>query len=758
MRTGASLDPDSVLQEVVENARALTGARYGIIITIDLAGELQDFVTAGFTSEEHQQLADWPDGPRLFEHFRDVPVALRLTDLPAYVRSLGYSGEMVRSKTFLGTPMRHRGDHVGNLFLAEKEDGWEFTSEDEDVLVLFTSLAAAAIANARTYHNEQRARADLEVLFDTSPVGIAVFDARNAKPVSLNQEAKRILEKLQIPGRSPEELLDVLTCRRANGPEFALDQWPMARALNVAETLRAEEIVLQVPDGRSVTTLLNATPIRSGDGEVESVAVTMQELAPLEELERLQTEFIDMVSNELRAPLTSIKGSAATVLAASPGLDPAEMLQFFQIIDEQADHMRGLISDLLDAGRIATGTLSVTPEPSQVAALVDQARTTFLGGGSRHTVLTDLPPDLPKVMADRQRIVQVLSNLLSNAARYSPESSTIRVAAARDGVHVMISVADEGRGVPPELLPRLLRKYTGFVGAEADHGFQGSDVGLAVCKGLVEAHGGRIGASSDGVSQGATFTFTVPVAEEAGDVAASAQIPPRSPREGSESKPILVVYNDLRTLRFIRDALGAAGYSPIVTDGHQELSGIIRTAKPHLILLDLLPGTDGAELMESFRELADLPIIVVSTYGRDETTARALEIGAVDYIVKPFSPTELTTRIGAALRRRAEPDPFVLRDLVIDYEERRVTVAGRSVRLTATEYELLRVLSCNPRRVKTYDYLIRQVWGGPETGDPDLVRTFVKKLRQKLGDDATRPVYILNERGVGYRMDAPEDP
>ena len=758
MRIGASLDPDTVLQEVVENTRALTGARYGVIITIDLAGELRDFVTAGFTSEEHQQLTDWPDGPRLFEHFRDLPVALRLADLPDYVRSLGYSAEMVRSKTFLGTPMRHRGDHVGNLFLADKEDGREFTSEDEEVLVLFASLAAAAIANARTYQIERRARADLEALFDTSPVGMAVFNAGNAKPVSLNREAKRILQELQIPGRSPEELFEVLTCRRADGLEVALDQWPLAQALSVADTLRAEELVLQVPDGRSVTALLNARPIRSRDGEVESVAVTMQEPAPLDELERLQTEFMDMVSNELRAPLTSIKGSAATVLAASPGLGPAEMLQFFQIIDEQADHMRGLISDLLDAGCIDTGTLSLTPEPSQVAALVDQARSTFRGGGSRHTVLIDLPPDLPVVMADRQRIVQVLSNLLSNAARYSPESSAIRVAAARDGVHVLISVADEGRGVPPELLPRLLRRYTGFVGAKADHGFQGSDVGLAVCKGLVEAHGGRIGALIDGVSQGATFTFTVPVAEEAGDVTASAQIPPRSPQEGSESKPILVVYNDLQTLRFVRDALRAAGYSPIVTDGHQELSGIIRTAKPHLILLDLQAGTDGVELMESLRELVDLPVIVVSTYGRDETTARALEIGAVDYIVKPFSPTELTTRIGAALRRRAEPDPFVLRDLAINYGERQVTMAGRSVQLTATEFELLRVLSCSPRRVKTYDYLIRQVWGGPEAGDPDLVRTFVKKLRQKLGDDATRPVYILNERGVGYRMDAPEDP
>ena len=224
--------------------------------------------------------------------------------------------------------------------------------------------------------------------------------------------------------------------------------------------------MLSVPDGRKVKTLINATPVRSADGAVESVVVTMQDLAALEEFGRLRAEFLGMVSHELRTPLTSIKGSTATVLGAGPPLDRAEMVQFFRIIDQQADHMRGLISDLLDTGRIDTGTLSVNPEPADVAALVDQARNTFLSGGGRHTVLIDLAPDLPRVMADRQRIVQVLNNLFANASRHSPESSPIRVAAVPDGVHVAVSVSDEGRGVPAEMLPRLFHKHTGLGGGE----------------------------------------------------------------------------------------------------------------------------------------------------------------------------------------------------------------------------------------------------------------------------------------------------
>ena len=303
--------------------------------------------------------------------------------------------------------------------------------------------------------------------------------------------------------------------------------------------------------------LVNATPLRSADGVLESVVGTMQDLTPLNELERLQTEFLGMVSHELRAPLASIKGSAATLLRPSPELDPAEMREFHRIIEEQADHMIGLISDLLDAGRIETGTLSVAAEPAEVAGLVDGARNTFLSGGGRQKVHIDLPPDLPRVMADRRRIAQVLNNLLSNASKISPAASTIRVAAAPDGVHVAISVSDECQGVPSEQLPHLFRKHAGLVGGDRGREAAGYALGLAICKGLVEAHGGRIWADSGGSARGMRFTFTIPVAEEPGG-AAIGVVASRSssPREGRERQRNLVVDDDPQTLRYVRDGAG----------------------------------------------------------------------------------------------------------------------------------------------------------------------------------------------------------
>ena len=754
LRVSASLDLDTVLREVVESARALIGARRGVITTHDERGQVVDFVSSGMAPEELRGLMAWPDASRLFEHLRDHPGTLRVPDLPAYVRSLGLSPDPLPSTTLQGTPLRHRGEHVGNFFIGDKEGGEGFTDEDEEVLVLFAAQAATAIANARVHQDERRARTDLEALIDTSPVGVAVFDAKTGALMSMNRETRRIIERLRLPGRPLEDLLGILTVERADGRRVSLTEYKLSDRFSTAETVRAEEMVLSVPDGRSVKILMNVTPNRSAAGEVETVVVTLQDLASLEELERLRAEFLAMVSHELRAPLTSIKGSAATVLDAGPALDPAEMLQFFRIINEQAEHMRGLISDLLDAGRIEAGTLSVAPAPAMVTELVDQARKTFLSGGGRHAVLIDLPPDLPPVMADRRRLVQVLNNLFSNASRHSPQSCPIRVDGAREGVHVAISVSDEGRGVPAERLPHLFRKHAG--GDRA--GGAGSGLGLAICKGLVEAHGGRIWAESRGPGRGTQVTFTIPVAEEVDERAGTGSPAGRSRRqaEGRDRKRILVVDDDPLALRHVRDALASAGHATLVTGDPRELAHLIRTKKPHLIVLDLmLPGTDGIELMERIPEMADVPVIFVSGYGRDETIARALEAGAADYVVKPFSPTELTARVQAALRRRAEAEPFRLGELAIDYEGRRVTVGRRPVALTATEYELLRVLSLSAGRVVTHDALLRRVWRERDSADARLVRAFVKRLRRKLGDDAARPAWIFTERGLGYRMAGP---
>ena len=192
------------------------------------------------------------------------------------------------------------------------------------------------------------------------------------------------------------------------------------------------------------------------------------------------------------------------------------------------------------------------------------------------------------------------------------------------------------------------------------------------------------------------------------------------------------------SVRYTRHALATAGYAPIVTGDPGDVPRIIRAKNPRLVLLDLmLPGSNGIELMGRILNITDVPVVFMSAYAQDDVIARALDTGAVDYIVKPFSPTELVARIRAALRERSAlhhgdlPEPYVFAELTVDFAERRVTLSGQPVRLTSTEYQLLAELSRNAGRVVTYDQLLRRVWKVAGVIDMRPMRTAVKSLRRE---------------------------
>lgn len=754
LRINDSLELDTVLQRVLDSARALTGARYGVMTTFDESGQIEDFLASGLDPEEARQLWAMPGGIEIFEYLNAMLTPLRVADFGGHTREMGLPefNPPAPTSSFLAVPIRHRGDVVGNINMAKREPGQEFSREDEETLVMFASQAALVIANARRHRDERRARADLETLINTSPVGVAVFNARTGIPESINREGLRIVDSLRNTDQAPEGILDELICRRADGREISLKEWPLSEALSAGETVRAEEIVLSVPDGRSVTVLLNATPIRSESGQVESFIITIQDMTPLKELERLRADFLGMVSHELRSPLASIRGSATTMQEVASDLDPAELRQFLRIIVDQADSMRELIDDLLDVARIESGALRVNPEPTEVVRLVDRAKSIFLSAGGRNNLDIEIASDLPLVMADRRRLVQVIGNLLANAARHSPDESTIRVSVKAQDVHVAISVADEGRGIPTGRLPRLFGKFQGIESKE-----QSGDtgLGLAICKGIVEAHGGRIWAESEGPSLGARFTFTVPPVGQAGSEAyLSAQ-----GGEASLGEPVLVVDDDPQMLRYVRRTLSGAGYNPTVTAEPAEALRLATEIQPRLILLDMmLPGFDGIELMGDFFGISDAPVVFLSAYGQEAIISRAFEMGATDYIVKPFTPTELVARVRGAMLRlenpyRIEPTrPYTLGDLTIDYSDRTVTIGGRPLRVTAKEYGLLFELSVNGGRVVTHEQLLRRVWTTEKPGNVRALRAHLRRLRRKMDEDARNPKYIFSESRVGYRM------
>ena len=764
LRVTESLDLDTVLQEVVDGARSLTGARYGAVGVFDDSGHVQDFITSGITPEERRLLGDLPKGLGILGFLNEIREPLRLADLTQHPKSIGFPEHHPPMRTFLGAPIRHLGEPVGNIYLTEKEGGREFTLEDEEILVMFASQAAMAISNALKHRNEQWARAAaeterqrLEALVGTSPVGVLVVDAETRILEFVNQEAERIIGIPAVPGSSIEQFFKVTIYRKTDGREYLIEERPFLRALMHGEVVRAEEVLLERAGGGTIMVLVNATPIYSDAGEITSAVAVIQDMTPLEEAERLRNEFLGMVSHELRTPLTTIKGCASVVLDSStrpPGI--SELLQYFRMIDEQSDHLRDLVNNLLDMTQIEAGALSVTIEPVDAKTLIDEVKMAFVGRGMRNTVEVDLPPDLPLIAADKQRIAQVLNNLLSNASKYSSETSTIRVTGSRNDFQVAISVTDEGRGIPASQMTNLFRKFSRIHEGEGDLKIAGTGLGLVICKGIVEAHGGRIWAESSGEGRGTLITFTIPEAAVQGAVVDA----PAAVSAGNRS--ILAVDDEPQVLRLLRNILTGHGYRPLGAASYDEMMRLLESECPDLILLDLMmPRTSGFELMRKARQVSKAPIIFLSANDQEENITKALDMGADDYIVKPFSPSELVARVAASLRKQDAahaPRPlqsYRLGDLTIDYADRRVTLSGRPVPLSSTESKLLLELSSSAGRVLTQEQILSRVWGPGYSGGSELLRAMVKNLRRKLGDDANDPTYIFTEPRVGYRMAKP---
>jgi DNA-binding response OmpR family regulator len=471
-----------------------------------------------------------------------------------------------------------------------------------------------------------------------------------------------------------------------------------------------------------------------------------------------------MVSHELRSPLSAIKGSASLALGSAIPLDAEQARELFEAIDKQVDELAELVANLLDITRIEAGTLSVRPEPVDLGPVIEEAKSRFTRAGGTQEVRVNVADALPLARADEHRIGQVLINLLNNAGGFSPPRAPISISVEHDEHFVTVRVADQGSGVPREKLPQLFKK---FAQVQAEGRRPSTGLGLAICKGIVEAHGGRIWADSPGPGQGTTISFTLPLAV-AETVAEAVAVRPVADRAGKttrrgEQLSILAVDDDPRILQYLRRALSEAGYHAIVSNDPAEAIEMLEIERPDLLLLDVLfPGTTGFDVLKRIREFSAIPVIFLTGRDEEDDMIRALKMGADDYMTKPFSSSELMARMQAVLRRRAVPDSTVQRsyvtgDLLVDFAERAVTVAGRPVHLSAIEYKLLGELAAHAGRVLTYDQLLERVWGPEYMGDTGLLRSSVRNLRRKLGDDARNPRYVLTERQVGYRMPKPQD-
>jgi len=397
-------------------------------------------------------------------------------------------------------------------------------------------------------------------------------------------------------------------------------------------------------------------PIRDQHGEVTGIFVEGSDVTvrkriedELREANRQKDEFLAMLAHELRNPLAPI--TTAAQLLQHGQMDAPGIARASAIIARQAQHMTALVNDLLDVSRVTRGQVTMGKEALDVTSIVHEAveQVRPLLDSLGHTLACDLEPGL-HVLGDRTRLIQVLSNILNNAAKYTPSGGQIGLSARVEGSDVRIAVRDNGQGIEPPVLPYIFDLFT-QAERTSDRSQGGLGLGLALVKSLVLLHGGRVDALSDGLGEGSEFVVYLPLLEHVEDVT-SAQ--PAVPAPGASGLRVLVVDDNVDAAEMLSTLLEMNGYAVTVEfDGASALATASRE-RPDVALLDIgLPDMDGLELARRLRaqpETAGAVLVALTGYGQVEDQQQAHQAGFNHHMVKPADLDKLLTLLAGVTR------------------------------------------------------------------------------------------------------------
>lgn len=618
------------------------------------------------------------------------------------------------------------------------------------------AVVLAEAANAAVVREQQR----LQAVFDHSPEGIVLAEAGAGRILLANQAARTLLDD-PLPLGQPLSPDVIARLYRATGERSQPEHVPLLRALAGAAQIGVE-LTIEQRAGRRVPVLFNAVPLHDAEGRLEGAVAVFQDLSRFREVERLKSDFVALVSHELRTPLTAIQGCVQSLLHTPGSPDSQRAAEFLQIIATQSARLHELIDNLLDMSQLEAGTfrLRVSPlQPGQLIRSVVRHANERLPG---LTVQADLSQPLPTLAADAQRIEQVLLNLIDNARKWSPPEGVITVRAEPRPDEICISVRDQGPGIPPEQRERIFERF--FQGSPPNgsdpEGTSGTGLGLAICRAIVEAHGGRIWVDP-AVTAGARLCFSLPRTPIAPPAEEDGALLTALPRRAHDTAHILVVDDEPALRQMLEGSLRSAGYVVGSVPEGQAAIEYLATERPDLVILDvMLPGQDGFRVLQQLRDWSEVLVLMLTAAPEPQNVVRGLELGADDYLTKPFNMPELLARVTALLRRRQpalELDaPTVVQrgPLTIDLARRSVTVNGAPVELTPTEFRLLTTFAQHPGQVLTHTQLLQQVWGPQYGGENHYLWVHIGRLRQKIEPDPKTPQLIVTERGVGYRLAA----
>jgi signal transduction histidine kinase len=467
--------------------------------------------------------------------------------VPTANASNGFLNVLLRTQALLAVPVVHRGRVQGVLACADARNPAAYGPRELAKAELLASQVAVALDNAYQHALQERRLEELTALYQFAQSAHTAFSA----PEIMRQLVPILRERLEYATCTiwlRDETTGTLRVAASDGaltatralrpshlamrafasgePEVVGLQWdepmlesesqmsqlavPMVlkrRVVGVVDLESRDPHAWTSTDERLLVALANHAALAVDNLHLLDET---RKVAALRELDRMKTELLSTVSHELRTPLGSIKGYATTLLSHGNKLRKDEQREFLEIIDSEADRLRDLIENLLELSRLEAGVLRIDRQPVRLARTAREVTRKAQLASTQHEICLDWPEDDPVVHADEKRIYQVLQNLVSNAVKYSPDGGCITLSGHVDHRELVIRVADQGLGLPSTEIDRIFDRFH-RVQSEVSRGIGGTGLGLAICKGLVEAHGGRIWAESEGEGRGSTFRFTLPL-------------------------------------------------------------------------------------------------------------------------------------------------------------------------------------------------------------------------------------------------------
>lgn len=480
-------------------------ALYSIPIeTLPAFEPLLDVAALVAIQEAAAQRMDHPEGPPAI----DLTGRVRLVE-----QQLGTPiGQVV------ALPLLFENELLGVIYLFRSS--YAFTQLDWQFLQGFADQAAIAVRNARLVTQLETERSRLVTILENSADGIMILSA-DRQVVAINHSMADLVE-LPADDAVGRHCSSVLTLENSIGYNLCLDEQYTGDLPEGA--LHCEGELLR--PGKRLVLSLTYTPLRSEDGRLLNIIVNVHDITRFREEEEMKSTFTSIISHELKTPVALIKGYAQTLARPDATWDAETARQSLEIIEEEADRLESLINNLLDVSRIQASGIKLDFAYVDIEKLARRVAEAYHTQTDQHRIQLDFPESLPPVWGDEERLRQVLTNLVSNAIKYSPDGGVIRIGGWRqagfspheEGAapvrtpsdNVVIYVADQGIGIPASELPHIFERYY-RVDSSLRRSTAGAGIGLFLARYIVEAHGGRIWASS-APGRGTTFFFTAPVA------------------------------------------------------------------------------------------------------------------------------------------------------------------------------------------------------------------------------------------------------